>query len=56
MTTWRKKRGIPVAADPANRSNPDDFLAAMMQFGVFAPVLLQSWNPQRKRGRGRRTS
>ena len=57
MLTWRKKSGMPVAARfPADRTYPDDFLEAVMQFGVFAPVLLQSWSPQQKRARGRRTS
>lgn len=57
MLTWRKKSGTPVAADYRDdRQNPNDFLEAVMQFGVFAPVLLQSWSPQQKRARGRRTS
>ena len=57
MLTWRKKSGTTVAADYRDgRQDPNDFLEAVMQFGVFAPVLLQSWSPQQKRARGRRTS
>jgi hypothetical protein len=55
MFTWRKKSGMPAASYPANRTYPDDFLEAVMQYGVFAPVLLRSWSPQQKRARGRRT-
>ncbi len=55
MLTWRKKSGTPaIASYPADRTN--DFLEAVMQFGVFAPVLMQTWGPQQKRARGRRTS
>lgn len=57
MMIWRKKSGKPVAADyPADRTNPNDFLEAMMQFGVFAPILLETWGAQQKRAKGRRTS
>lgn len=57
MMIWRKKSGKPVAADyPADRTNPNDFLEAMMQFGVFAPILLETWGAPQKRAKGRRTS
>ena len=57
MVIWRKKSGKPVAADyPADRTNPNDFLEAMMQFGVFAPILLETWGAPQKRAKGRRTS
>lgn len=57
MMIWRKKNDKLVAADyPADRRNSHDFLEAMMQFGVFAPVLLETWGPPQKRAKGRRTS
>lgn len=57
MMIWRKKSGKLAAADyPADRTNPNDFLEAIMQFGVFAPVLLETWGTPQKRAKGRRTS
>jgi hypothetical protein len=56
MLTWRKKNGTPAMVSYPDRKDPNDFLEAVMQFGVFAPVLLQSWGPQQKPVRGRRTS
>ena len=56
MITWRNKNGAPAAGNAADRSRSNDFLEAIMQFGVFAPVLLESWGAEPKRARGRRTS